>query len=262
MERAQDPAPHPAQLPPGTVAPHVLNPRVEPRLSAVILRMLSVRPEERGTAAELARALEEAAQHPVPESSQPLSEREEPAPWGRGGQSAVEKGQAPEESLRGRGSAELSKPHASARSGWARPAALAATVAVVVAAGWAAWRASVEPPSVTRREAAGADARDAGMSGLGEAASSVSKEEVSAPSMREGMAEEPLPEPLPGQTRPDAKGRCPHKRQVALNGGCWMQISLDREGCAILSGHVLKGACYVPMIPPGRQSTSNPASKP
>ncbi|MBN1203603.1 MAG: hypothetical protein JXB05_01595 [Myxococcaceae bacterium] len=53
-------------------APHLLNPRVSPQLNAVILRMLSMRPEARGTAAQLTAALEQASQLSTPESTRPL----------------------------------------------------------------------------------------------------------------------------------------------------------------------------------------------
>ena len=56
----------------GSPAPHVLNPRLEPRLSAGILRMLSAHLEQRGTAAEWNREWEELARQPVPASPQPL----------------------------------------------------------------------------------------------------------------------------------------------------------------------------------------------
>ena len=45
------------------------------------------------------------------------------------------------------------------------------------------------------------------------------------------MAEDALPEPMPGQTRPDAKGHCPLKQHLALNGGCWGTLKLDKETC-------------------------------
>jgi serine/threonine protein kinase len=57
-------------------APHVLNPRIAPHLDALILRMLDVRPEARGTSAELAEALEQAAQLTSPESTCPLFTQE------------------------------------------------------------------------------------------------------------------------------------------------------------------------------------------
>ncbi|HYH98362.1 hypothetical protein [Hyalangium sp.] len=56
--------------------PLVLNPRVDTRLNALILRMLSVSPEQRGTAQELADALEQAAQLTLPESTRSLFDQE------------------------------------------------------------------------------------------------------------------------------------------------------------------------------------------
>jgi eukaryotic-like serine/threonine-protein kinase len=53
--------------------PRELSPRVDPQLSELILRMLSVSPEDRGTAGELAEALEAAAERGRP--------RAQPVPW-------------------------------------------------------------------------------------------------------------------------------------------------------------------------------------
>lgn len=43
-----------------------------------------------------------------------------------------------------------------------------------------------------------------------------------------------------------------------------MAVPLDREACAVLklSGYMLRGLCYVPVIIHGRQSTSEPVRKP
>ncbi len=75
------------------------------------------------------------------------------------------------------------------------------------------------------------------------------------------LSEGTRPELQPGQTRPDAKGRCPRKRQVALNRGCWVAVPMDPEGCGELRGQMLKGVCYVPVIPPERPPTSSPKGK-
>jgi hypothetical protein len=98
---------------------------------------------------------------------------------------------------------------------------------------------------------------DAGTAGLGETAST---EETSEASPRQAMTEDSLPEPLPGQTRPDDKGRCPRKQQVALNGGCW--VLWERDKCEALDGNgqLFQGRCYVPALPLSRQRppTSSP----
>ena len=67
------------------------------------------------------------------------------------------------------------------------------------------------------------------------------------------MSEDTLPEPQPGQMRPDEKGRCPLKGLVALNGGCWSETTGDPEKCQEFGGQMFKGTCYMPVVPPGRK---------
>ncbi len=75
-------------------------------------------------------------------------------------------------------------------------------------------------PELARAEASGPSQREGDSAALGETVAAMSQELFPSALTPEGVAENTLPEPLPGQAVPDAKGRCPHKRQVALNGGC------------------------------------------
>jgi hypothetical protein len=215
-------------------APLVLNPRVSPQLQALILRMLSMRPEERGPAAELAEALERAAHLTTPESTRSLF-----------AQGHV-------------------RPPARARP-WRRQLATAA--ALLGLGAWVWWCIPKEfpaQPAGVVHEAGGARQEDGGTSGLGDEAATASAVPSPAPSVSGVSAEDTLPEPLPGQTRPDAKGRCPHPRQVPLGGGCWVAVPLDREGCELLkpNGYMFKGTCYMAVFLHGRQPTSEPGRKP
>lgn len=216
---------------------------VDPRLREVILRWLSVHPEQRGTAAQWTKALALSAEAPA--SSEPHVE----AP--------------PEQPSVAKHSTARAEPRAFARRGglWL---ALAASLALAL---WAWPDAPGEPPeepAVVSAEAVASEegSPDAGTRGLGEAAAATSMEQAPVASFQDKLAEEPLPEPQPGQLRPNAKGRCPHKGQMALNKGCWLETSLDVEGCAQLNGQMFKGRCYVPIIPPGRPPTSSPTDKP
>jgi eukaryotic-like serine/threonine-protein kinase len=203
--------------------------RVEPGLRACILRMLSERPEERGGVEELAEALERAAEQAAPGAfHERVSPRRHPWPW-------------------------------------RRCLATAASVALIALGAWwvAPGRSAEEPTAVAHAEALEAGPADADRTGLGEAAAPTATS--SAPVLRapEVLAEEPLPELRPGQVRPDAQGRCPRKRQVALNGGCWLVTPLDGEDCAEVRGSMFKGQCYQPSFPPpGRGPTSSPTHKP
>jgi hypothetical protein len=83
--------------------------------------------------------------------------------------------------------------------------------------GWLTPKKLPELPSLVRHEGGGALLEDSGEAGLGEDAASASTAASLTPSVPGVQAEDTLPEPLPGQARPDAKGRCPHPRQVPLN---------------------------------------------
>jgi hypothetical protein len=112
-------------------------------------------------------------------------------------------------------------------------------------------------------ETATAEQKDTSPVGLGQTAAPASTVALPAPSASETMAAETPPEPREGQATPDAKGRCPHKRQVALNGGCWAETPVEQEKCEVFSGYMYKGMCYVPIFPKGRRpSTSTPTEKP
>jgi hypothetical protein len=248
------------------VAPHERNPRVERRLSVLCLRMLSEHPEARGSAAQLAQALEQLAQDTAPGSAQPLFAPEPPERevGGPGPRLAEVRTQVDAEPPGAGGAAGPITSRARARP-WLRGAVTGVAVLMVAAGVW--W--AVEGPSGQRRstarhEAGGAhpaqDEEDT--TGLGEAASSVSVQALPAPSAREVLAEEPLPEPVQGQARPDAKGRCPEKWQVALNGGCWAPLKGKREACEASGGQVFKGTCYMPSTTAGRPPTSRPVREP
>ncbi|WP_407741587.1 serine/threonine-protein kinase [Hyalangium sp.] len=199
---------------------------VEPSLRSLMLRLLSVAPEQRGTAAQLAQELE-----PVP----PVSP-----------------------------SRKSSSTRAPRRHGWLWVPAAVAGLALTVWMGRSVFHEPLEQPSVARAAPVKGDSPDAGTAGLGDAATIATPDKVPSGAMDQGMGEDALPEPEPGQVRPDQKGRCPRKGLVALNGGCWAETSVEREGCTELGGQMFKGTCYVPFIPPGRKHppTSVPLKNP
>jgi hypothetical protein len=233
--------------------------------------------EQRGTAAQWARALEHVAGHvelegspsraavlnwePVPLAAEKTAEAPAPKPH----EEAPLKG-APgplaEVPFGASGAAERFRPRARTRGVWPWLVLAAAGLAVVLGVHPAPRGEPSEESALAHAGGSDEDAPGAGTRGLGEAAAATALEQAPAAALHERLAEEPLPEPQPGQTRPNAKGQCPHKRQTALNKGCWLETSLDREGCAQFNGQMFKGFCYLPAIPPGRPPTSSPTDKP
>jgi serine/threonine protein kinase len=202
------------------------NTQVEPGLREVILRLLSEAPEARGTAAQVAQALEAVAEQrvPPPNVPAPRSGNERPA--------------------------HVSPP-ARARA-WEPWVALAA-VGVCALLLWTVPKARFPPAS---------QAPDAGTAAVGEAAPTEPQASPPPSAEKKPLAQEPLPEPRPGQARPDRKGQCPGSKQVPINGGCWLEhLPMSAEECMGNGGVIFKGKCFVPALAPARkpQPTSNPA---
>jgi serine/threonine protein kinase len=207
-------------------------------LRELILRMLSLRPEQRGSAAELAPALEQAADLLTPIRLLPSAE------------------------------APVSSPRAPVHS---LPPWIALAVAAGALATWAGWMtraAFLQAPEGPRlaseaaRPTGSQGSPDAGPVGLGEAAASTATPGPAQPSTSETLAADSPPEPFEGQAQPDKKGRCPRPQHVILNGSCWGPLELKREKCEAVSGQMYQGVCYVPILPPGskRPTTSSPGN--
>ncbi|HEX8705744.1 MAG TPA: serine/threonine protein kinase, partial [Myxococcaceae bacterium] len=204
------------------------NLRVDPLLREVVVRLLSDAPEARGTARQVAEALEAVA--------------------GETGEGA-ERPESPRPRVR---------PQA-----WKRWVALAAAGACAVLL-WSAQRV-LRPPGATvvsTPQASDFQSPDAGTAAVGDSLPTQPQASTPAPTEKQPLAEEPLPEPRPGQARPDQKGRCPGSQQVPINGGCWVDVSssMDTQACTE-NGYVLfKGRCYGPAHAPPKKPapTSSP----
>ncbi len=230
------------------------NPRVEPVLREVLVRLLSEVPEARGTAAQVAEALEAAANESVPgRLAEPQPAAEVPPLDVRAPKSGSQRPQR-------------AKPAARAWA-WEPWLALAAagTVGVLLAVlVWHSQPASVPPGPVfvSAPRASDAQAPEAGTAAVGDTSPTEPQGSTSPPVEKKPPAQETLPEPRPGQIRADKKGQCPVRQQIPINGGCWIDANslADAQSCAG-SGYVFfQGKCFGPALEPPRkpQPTSSP----
>jgi serine/threonine protein kinase len=225
----------------GPTPPHALNSRVDPRLSALILRMLSADPKARGTAQVLAEALELAATQPVPEAQQPLFEHVPSPP------SATAKATGK------RASVKRTEPQATSWT-WL-PWLTFATVGMILAFKVGqAMSTRIERIHVTARRASTAEQPDAGTAAVGD--------EFSPPepsSSQQPSGKEPVTSEFQRQAEPDARGRCPDPGHVVRSGLCWVELSMNAEKCE-RSGYVYEqDKCYAPVLGTRRKPTSSPA---
>jgi serine/threonine-protein kinase len=218
---------------PGPRPARELNARCCPELSALISRMLSVRPEARGSARELAEALEQAAQRVGPGADTPLFPGDAPPP---------EVQAAPRRLTESRD--------------WRPwyPAALLAGPLTFAAIWWLS-------TSATQDQATKAvEQQDAGSVAVGEAVLTAPVESPHVPSAWSAIGVDLPSKPLQGQARPDARGRCA-PRQVSINGGCWWKVEGEPKDCPVDS-YVYEGRCYAPVLRSLPPPTSGPTDAP
>ncbi len=223
------------------------NPRLQPLLRQWIVRLLSDAPEARGTAAQLAEALEAVAAEnmpaprPIAHPAAEVSSLDASAPAGGGGPPK-------------RSRPLLRMP------AWKPWCALAVAGAAAVLL-WALQPGPGHTPSSTQ-QTSGSRVPAAGTSAVGDTSPTAPLASAHPSSEAAPVAQEPLPELRPGQARPDKKGRCPGRLQVPINGGCWVDVSsvMDAQACAE-NGHVpFRGRCYSPALAPPQKPppTSSP----
>jgi serine/threonine protein kinase len=226
---------------PSHFAPRVLNGRCCVELDALISRMLSVHPEARGSAGELAEAMEAAAREAGPTADVPLFN--------------------PEEARPANVNASSWRASSRERSGSGRSWRIAAAVAISVVALGIAWLLGTLHGGVPMeaRVAMRLEARDAGTVAVGDSALTTSS--AAPPSTLVTIALDVPPNPFPGQRRTDSKGRCPSKGQVPIQGYCWLKQDLDQKGCDENGYLYQDGQCYAPVFRTARPATSNPRGR-
>ncbi|SEU15302.1 serine/threonine-protein kinase [Stigmatella erecta] len=195
-----------------------------PALESLLLRMLSETPQDRGSAGELATALENLAKTFGPKRARPSD-------------SSV-----PTEAV----VPPAAKPRRGRR--WLRALLpLAAGLLPLVAGHWNLEEPWVSPPGTA----------DGGTGGVADAAVEEPPLPNATPEPKpNGLKLEMPKEPLPGQRRPP----CP-RNQINIRGGCWAEFIQVSPPCGD-SFYDWKGACYLPVMMPPRPSTSGPAQVP
>jgi hypothetical protein len=199
---------------------------VSPELARLLRRLLSVEPEGRGSARQVAEAAERAARREGRAADAPITAR-----VSRAGGVRV-------------------------RWNWALRPVLAKAVGLAAAAVGGMVLALWVGPRVEGREgsqeAARAGAEDGSAVGLAEAEEvGQARASESADATRTGVSLEMPKEPLPGQVRPP----CKTEYEDEIRGGCWVPLAKKKPPCG-KGSYEWKDACYWPKYPAMRPDTS------
>jgi len=209
---------------------HALNARVGLELSVLIERMLAGKPEQRGTAGEVAEAARAAAGKLRAEGDIPLFEPKREAAC------------AAPRVVPARVEAPVSS--------WASNRAWAAALLALVGVGawWVSSGRKPEAPAVAR-----AEVLEAGTRGLGEGPQvpQGGSQESSAVAEASAVALEIPPKPFPDQRR----APCRLRGDVEINGGCWRRLADVPAPCGI-DAYEWQGVCYEPSTDRSRPKTS------
>lgn len=256
--------------------PQERNARVAPRLSALILRMLSEKPEARGTARELAEALEQAATQAGPEADAPLFEWEPREPSEQSTEDAfedsplgyprrrrvvevvraAEQHEAMARAAAARLEAEMRSrlPHSQRPSPTVRLwiGLVGLGLLVLALTRQRVERSSSEAvPLVAGVEASTSDTPDAGTAGVGETALTSAVSTPRSMPSRRGIRFDMPPQPFSWQRLPPCG-----KGEWEIRGGCWVKLDARAPECDDYA-YVWKGGCYKPTTDPPRPSASD-----
>jgi serine/threonine protein kinase len=230
----------PRFLPPSELA------TVAPELEALILRMLSEEPQARGTAGELAQALEQAAKSAGPVADERVRPSRSMLPTERASRPGPTRWQLASQALRRR-----SKLLAVAG------ALAAGALAVVLVSPIQGLDIEAEPSQDAGAEEEQQNA-DIGEKAVGLADGGIDEVLVSAGQApaRGGPHSVPSPsllkKPVPGQR----KAPCENRRQRAIIGFCWWLFSPDERPPCGKGEYEHEDRCYVPVVENVRQPTS------
>ncbi|WP_225414377.1 serine/threonine protein kinase [Stigmatella hybrida] len=202
---------------------------VSPELAALIRQMLSEEPSARGSAAEVARALEDLTKAQQQDGTPVPGPLEEAFP---------------------EGSARFSIAWSSMR--WIPWATAAVSAALVVSLAWMLEPASEDGTAAKQGQAREGTERDAGTVGLADAVMDAPSQEALRGEASPRLSLDMPKQPFPGQRQPPCE-----KPLVAVNGGCWVRTGDVVPPCGANS-YEWKEGCYVPMFPPPRPHTSHP----
>ena len=204
---------------------------LSPALARWIRQMMSVRPEARGTVAELAVGMAMAADTEGPEADRPIGPR-----------TAATHVELPVSSPPSR--QELSR--------WTVFALAAAGVVLMAAGGLLHALLAPAFPASTRghERVARAPAQDGDTAALGEAGLAVPPGSPVPGTSQTRISAPVPPTPLPGQRQPPCK-----KPEVEINGGCWIRVGGESPPC-VERTYEWRKQCYMPFMAPPRPSTS------
>ncbi len=244
--------------------PLALNARVYSRLSALILRMLSLRPEDRGTARELAELLEQHVKNAGPQADQPLFAWEtlERSAWSREDAAAAsDLGHRPRyrdmavvRAAQKRDAAERSTDERTSQAWLVAAAAILIALGLCSALGqWIHERW----PAVAQAGQEDAGTGDGGVSELAQEALAAHVRRDAFPQGQPSISAEVPRKPLDGQRRTDSSGQCPRRGEFPINGGCWFRYE-DVEPPCDTGQYEWLGRCYQPAFISPRPPTSNP----
>ncbi|SEU31921.1 serine/threonine protein kinase [Stigmatella erecta] len=199
---------------------------VSPELAKLIRQILSEEPSVRGSAAEVAQALEGIARGPQQEDEQ-----------------------VPEASRAGMFQESGTREGSASRvRRWMPWGAALVGVALVISVKWLREDGAV-PGS---EQAQARETRDAGTVGLADTVLQSPAQSPASEPTTEGIGLDMPKHPFPGQRQPPCG-----KALVAVNGGCWVQAANVTPPCGA-NAFEWRKACYVPMFPPPRPQTSHP----